>query len=262
MNFLSKNWETIVAILALIQPWVIVTWKKYIRNGTLEFDSTGRLEVGFNNYASTLGLNGTIRAIDKDYYVKEIFIELIKQKGKSKHTFKWAVLRDTNLNSTQQKLELPYGFIVSDAAPYRINVQLHDLAQQEELKKIVQTLESKWNTFVDIKFPLEKRVLADDKTYQSAMDDLHAEFKKSLVGDAHDKISKECYWESGKYAFSLTIITSKPTKKLVLNFDFELTDTEAESLKLNTFNIIDITLGQPEKTWFWAWPQHRIHDEN
>lgn len=256
MKFISENWKTIVAIIALIQPWIIWAWKKYLLLGNLEFYSVGRLEVGYNNYASTLGVNGSIRTVNKDFYVKEITAELTKHKDKSKHQFVWAVLRDTNLNVSQQKIELPYGFIVSDATPYRINVQLHDLVQQETLKTIVLALKSKWNTYVDNNFPQAERLTVDEETYNETMLELFNQFKDDQTSEAHSKITKECYWQAGKYTFVLSISTANRNKKFKFNFDFELTDSDAHGLELNAVNIIDMTLGQPEKTWFPAFPQH------
>ena len=51
MTFLEKFGALIVAIIALIQPWTILLWKKFIKQGKVEFFETGNLEIGFSSFA-------------------------------------------------------------------------------------------------------------------------------------------------------------------------------------------------------------------
>lgn len=65
-----KSWGTlIVAAVALIQPWLIAAWKKFLRRQKIEVYEAGTMEIGFSTFGPTIGLQGAVRAINRDAFV-------------------------------------------------------------------------------------------------------------------------------------------------------------------------------------------------
>lgn len=127
-TFIEKFGALIIAVLALIQPWIIAIWRKYFKPGRIDFFKTGKLEIGFSSFASTIGINGTLKGLNKDMYISNIHLNLVKKKDSSQHRFEWSIFRDTKLKLSGNKdmeVELPYGIMLSTNSPQRINIQFH-----------------------------------------------------------------------------------------------------------------------------------------
>src|SRR5438552_10322360 len=96
-----KGWGSlIVAVVALIQPWVIALWRRFFRPGTIDIHETGTIEVGYSGFGPTIGLRGTLRAVHRDQFVRDIQVAIAKVKDGSKHSFEWVVFRAEKLTST------------------------------------------------------------------------------------------------------------------------------------------------------------------
>lgn len=59
----------IVAILALIQPWIFSLWNRR-KVGKLNIYPTGGIELGFSEFGPTLALQGTLACEIKDIFVQ------------------------------------------------------------------------------------------------------------------------------------------------------------------------------------------------
>jgi hypothetical protein len=92
-EFFSQHFTSVVALIALIQPWAVYLWKKFIRKEEINLYPTGSIEVGYSSFGPTIGLNGTFRCLNQDVFVNSISVEIIKQKDKSTHSFDWGVFR-------------------------------------------------------------------------------------------------------------------------------------------------------------------------
>lgn len=199
MTFIEKFGALTIALIALIQPWIIYLWKKIIKPGTVNFFETGNIEVGFSSFASTIGINGTLRSLDKDFYISSIKLELTKTKDSSKHKFDWAVFRDTKLSLSENKateVELPYGFLLTTKSPQRVNIQFHDRNQQESIRSIFDNISMNWQAFLNERLPFEKRRLLPNP--QNEVFQVFDEFTKTTQNtDAYTKLNREFYWEKG-----------------------------------------------------------------
>ena len=59
-----KIWGTlIIALFALIQPWIRAIWKKLSWQQEVDVFETGSIEIGFSSYGPTVGLQGTLRSV-------------------------------------------------------------------------------------------------------------------------------------------------------------------------------------------------------
>jgi len=75
-ELLSKYGTLIVAIIALIQPWVVYLWKKFVRKGEIKLYPTGSIEVGYSSYGPTIGLHGTFRCLNQDGSLAQLVLKL------------------------------------------------------------------------------------------------------------------------------------------------------------------------------------------
>jgi hypothetical protein len=254
MTFIEKFGALIIALVALIQPWIIYLWKKLIKPGKVDFFETGNIEIGFGSFASTIGINGTLRSLDKDFYISSINLELTKIKDSSRHKFDWAVFRDTKLSISDDKttdLELPYGFLLTTKSPQRVNIQFHDRKQQEDIKPIFDNLSINWQDFLNDRLPYDKRRLLPNP--ENEVYKIFEEFTKTPVNtDAFTRINREFYWGKGDYCLQMKINTSVPDK--IFEKDYKFTMTE-EGLKLLSYNILtlqDLACNQSRFNWNFA----------
>ena len=83
----------VIAIIALVQPWLIALWKKFSRNPEIEIYPSGNLEIGYSEYGPTIALHGTLRALHGDVFIKRIRIRVRRVRTNEEHWFAWAAFR-------------------------------------------------------------------------------------------------------------------------------------------------------------------------
>ncbi len=146
MDFLKANVtiiSLIIAVTALVQPWLITLWKKFFRSPKIEIYPSGNLEIGYSGYGPTIGLHGTLHALHGDVFVKSIQLKVRRVQTNEEHWFAWAVFRSPVITfnpSESQPMELPAGFIVSQTQPHRYNIVFHDPDIQSEIRPYLEKL--------------------------------------------------------------------------------------------------------------------------
>ena len=259
MDFIKIYAAEIIATIALIQPWALYLWKRFIKPGSIDFFETGAIEIGYSSFASTIGINGTLRALSQDFYIREMKLELTKKKDSSKHTFDWAIFRDTKISLYQDKttqVELPYGFLLSTKSPHRVNIQFHDLKQQEDLRPIFNNLKAKWASYLEIHYPTQNRISDSENNYHLRTNELHQKFVQTNDStDSYAKFNREFYWEKGDYELTLKISTASPNKTFSKKWKFTLTEDNAEHVRLNNLYLVDVACDQTVDNYNFAYPR-------
>lgn len=249
----------IIAVIALIQPWIIYIWNKFLKSAEINFYETGRIEVGFSDYCTSIGVNGTLRALNRDIYVKNMQVEIIRKRDSSKHLLEWGVFRDSkiNLNNPEDiKIELPGGFLLSKEIPKKINVQFHDLKQQEEISPTYSTLQDSWNNFLDTNYPVQQQLADSPEEYRIKKGQIYDNFRQTqIVTDAYSSVDRNFYLEPGEYELKLYVYTSKPDKKFVYKWDFSLEEQESQHVRLNVVRLTDHACNQFQGNWNFAYPR-------
>lgn len=257
-TFLEKYGTLIIAVIALAQPWIIFLWKKLIKSGTIDFFKTGNLEVGFSDFASTLGINGTLRGLDKELYVSKIELDLKKLKNSSAFNFEWAIFRDTKFslgNTQNMTLELPNGFIVSPQSPKSVNIQFHDTKQKEELRPLLNELNTKWTNYLNTHYPYDMRIKDTDR--EKKIQDYYNTFCATTESNTiYAKLNNEFYWEKSTYELTFKIFTSKPNKSFSFKYSFNLTEEDCESLRLNVISTMNSTCRQNTFNFQFVYPSY------
>src|SRR2546423_1664122 len=117
----SETWTAIVAVIALVQPWLFQLYLRLFRRGAIDIYETGGIEVGFSAFGPTIGLIGTLRARYQDMFVQTATIMVAKVGSTQKHYFNWGAFRvpktvvDSNLTHSAE-------VAVSEANPFMVPI--------------------------------------------------------------------------------------------------------------------------------------------
>ncbi len=254
INFFKSWGSLIIATVALIQPWALALWKGAFRRGVIDIHETGKIEIGFGPLGPTIGLQGTLRAIHQDQFVRSAEITLIRKKDNSSHSLPWGLFRSGSLfvgREQQTSLELPSGFMVTTLQPHRYNIQFYDIGVQGEMQPYLVRVKQAWLEVARTTPTNPAPILGDLSEAR------YTEFMKSNIWvDAFLAIDRQCHWESGKYLLTLSVNTARPNRSYRRHWTFELSDDDARQLRLNALTSFRESCGRPSQ-YFFAYPDYR-----
>lgn len=267
------NSLTVVAAIgagvAIVQPWVIGLWKRWIRSGSIEIYVTGFLEVGYSEFGPTLAVDGTFRAIHRDMFVERVNVRLTKNRDKSEHSFEWIAFRSHRVpiggtSEFRGFLEAASGFMVSPNSPHRVCIVLSDASTRESMQEQLTVVNGKfWELRRSQQFSvLDQRLLLEDEQKLEMMLRLAEAYRSdSTHVDAFGALNRICYWEGGKYDVELTVMTARPNRRFSNKWGIELSDENARQLRLNVIAMIDrplyIDAGLQSPPCFFAYVPYR-----
>src|SRR2546422_9962313 len=68
-----KGWGAlIIGSVALVRPWVVWLWDKFFRPGSVDVYESGPIDVSYGPWGPCLGLRGTLRAVHRDQFIRNI----------------------------------------------------------------------------------------------------------------------------------------------------------------------------------------------
>lgn len=233
--------------VAIAQPWAIGLWKRYIRRGTITPYVTGFIELGFADFGPTIAIDGTLRALHKDVFVKAIEVVLTKHRDQSKHTFEWLAFRSHRASITGASdpagfVEAASGFMVTPNTPRRVCVVFSDVETRQHIQKqIAAALDSFWEYRRSEPFQLlDQRFLLDDAQVLQLLQGLQEKYQNDPTRiDAYTAIDRICYWEAGKYDVEVRVHSARPNQTFTEKWTIELTDEHAKQLRFNVINMLD-----------------------
>lgn len=150
MKDLLLTWGSLaIAIAALVQPWVIALWKRFVRQQRIDIYESGTIEVGFSRFGPTIGLNGTLRAMYRDVFVSSIELCLVRRKDHLRHTFAWGVFRSPSFGAEKDTtFQICSGFMLQEKSPFAYNVQFWDRDTLDEMRPSIERIRKEWTTHV------------------------------------------------------------------------------------------------------------------
>ena len=74
---------TILAVIALIQPWAIAAWKKFFKPLKITFIPSAKILLYYNSNGAYIYLGGVIEAKDRPAVIKNISAKVIRQNDKA-----------------------------------------------------------------------------------------------------------------------------------------------------------------------------------
>jgi hypothetical protein len=257
-----KSWGTLsAAILALIQPWLLLAWRRLFRQGSVEIYETGTIEVGYSAFGATIGLHGTLRARDGDFFIRSARLEILKEKDQSRHCLDWGAFRSSKLvigRPEEMTLELPAGFMLLATNPHRYNIQFHDVSLQDEIRPILDQLSAAWvKAIIDYISDPNLDPLSRDQEMRGSWPSVYALFSPSPehVG-AYTRLDRLCYWEPGRYRLTLHVETARPDRRFPRRWSFTLSENDCQSLRLNSLKIVQESCSQYFGQYNFAYVRH------
>jgi hypothetical protein len=219
IKFLKTYGTLIIAVYGVIQIWLVALYKKF-RKGKISIYKTGFLELGYSSFGPTIAINGTLRAENKDVFVKEIIINVTKHGDSSNRKFEWTTFRPTQIKvdltspfGQQLMFEIPSSFNVLVNQPFRYHIFFSDRETQSLFAPYLHTVIKDWETnnflkSIDTIFKEARSVTKD--IGESAYKDFLSNNK--TWKDAYDFMKKEFYWTPGKYSMRMIVKSSSPDK--------------------------------------------------
>jgi hypothetical protein len=260
-SLVKENVPLIIAVYGVIQVWIIALWKKYLKKGKLKIFETGVVEIGYGGLGPTIGINGTLRAVNKDIFVSSMSLELTRLKDGLFHVFEWAAFRSTKVNPIDPRqitLELASGFIVPVNQPHRYQVVFRDRQVMSEIEPTLIEVRLAWQQFLLQKDNEIRQALSSGVPHTVVLNDLclnnFQKFPEHV--NAWDLLQRKNYWEPGSYRIRMFVNTSGPDNTFSKEWLFELDKRSTDSLLLNSIATLqELCLGQ--SNYQFAYPQYK-----
>jgi hypothetical protein len=247
--------STIIAVIALVQPWCLWLWRKVFRSGRIDIYKTGTIEVGYSDLGPTIGLQGTLHGRDKELFVQAISLEIIREADNARHGFEWAAFRNVRMVSSRPneiELAIPAGFLLLPSQPFRYNIVSTDGAfAQQHVQPALERLRAAWVAAVQLAHgnaPWSTNPQDAQKEMQHAGQAAYPAFENQ---DAHvtafAELAQQCYWNPGWYKLTMRIETVHPITTFTRQWRFQLTETQSKALRTNAIKVVKKKCDQ--STW-------------
>jgi len=251
-DFIKTFGTLIVAGIALIQPWFISAWKKFVRRQSIEVYEAGAMEIGFGALGPTIGLQGTARAINRDAFIHSITLKITREKDKAEHNFQWGIFRPPALVPPQQtQFEICSGFLLTENSPRRLSVLFFEPEAVDEMRPNIELFRQSWSKKI-AESPIQEyfKQLKPNQPFPTEahqfFQKLYREYSSEKVSvDTFSALSRMFYWEQSSYRAHLQIHTAHPNKTYTFPWRFEITQQNAEVLRSNLIKVLMETCGQP-----------------
>lgn len=275
-NFLEwtkETWTLVIAAIALVQPWLVGVWRRFFKGGSIDIFETGQLEIGYSGLGATVGMHGTLRARDREMFVRSMSLLIVKQKDESKHKFEWAFFRSNKTTIGYQigqneevSVDLPAGFMVTPSQPFRYNILFSDIALFEEVRPALENVRDKWGAHLrDLSTSKlisdlsntsdkERRLL---EVVRSSYDNEFANKNEHLK--AYTTMDRLCYWEAGKYQLTMSVFTARPNRQFKKTWSFNLSEEDAQNLRVNVIKVLQELCNQNFGQYYFAYPRYNQH---
>jgi len=246
LAFIEKYGAFILSGIAIFEFWIKIIWDSFIKNGKLLFYETDIIDISYSIWGITIGLHGTVRALDNDIFISKVELKVIRKKDKAEHLMQWLAFTSPGLHysgNEPQKTEVPYGLMISKSAPHLINIAFNDIDLANELRSHHNKYLNEWfevcekiseiNPYYDQKVTVSQETITRQKQ-------IVEEFKSSKTRiDYFGFLDKNCFWDKGEYELYVYFYTSKPDKKYCYEYKFQITAEENERIKFNNITILD-----------------------
>ena len=236
----------VLGFLALAQVWVIALWNRFLHQGTLGVYETANIEIGFSTFGPTVSLLGTLRALNKDIFVRRMKVRVIRTSDKAQHTFTWRAFRPSAVMlgaGSAQSLEIAGSFLVTIAAPRQYNVFFASAAFAAQYEHHVQPLRDAWQLFVEEQIRRVDEQLVgqiaralENPALSAAMFDQF--IRAGNATNLHAAISNGFFWHSGDYQLEFIIETDGRPDTVTRRWRLSLSADEEQRLRLNVITLI------------------------
>jgi hypothetical protein len=237
--------------------------KRLFFTGEIDVYEIGNLEIGYSELGPTIGLNGTLRALRNDMFVRRIKLVLNDNRDSSRHEFEWDVFRNRKITQGREKeltMEGATGFLLATHTPRRIDVQFHDIDLLNEMRQVFFEVHQAW---ADIITGLgeEERTKTEEEV-KEGKDPYKPLFEEFTGSDVYKRAAKNlermCYWKPGDYSLDIVVQTARPNKQFEKQSAFSLMESEVDAIHLNVDKLLHDICNRPSPhSYFFAYPRYK-----
>lgn len=236
---------TIIAIIALIQPWIIPLLKKIFLRGKAIFTPAANLQLSNDYRGAYVRLSGVIEAKHQSIIVRNIRVKFTRGSDGAELCFDWSSLVSPVFQTVggqpvmTSEIARPLRIGANDLLPVYI-----------EFSKENQ----KWNEVYAAIF-VQGQMILSGKQYQSY--DVDNIVKEALsygaYKEAHDEMLSDLFWKESEYQMELSI--EYDNQKEVYNYSFSLDQSDCFELRANIDRVLESpidTLLQRQLKWLYS----------
>lgn len=233
-----------IALLALVQPYVYWVWKRYFQRGRIDVHPSGKVEVGYSGFGTTIALFGTLRAVYDDQFIRSIELVVKRPKDNLQRHFQWLVLRPASFMvgaPTQAgPFELASGFMLLVSEPRKYNILFVDEEFQARVMQTAAPAKEAWGNL------LAKTMSAGGPLTDQDLGKLYATFRNTPEHvRAFTELDRMLDWQPVEYLIEMRVNTANPDKTFRYCSRFSLTPQDIERLRTNYFRILEEICQRP-----------------
>ncbi len=211
----------LVFVLVMLSQVLLRLISALFRRSKIKVYPSGQIEVGLSQFGSTIALFGTLQSQGGDNFVTEIELLVKDTTGQIIRTFQWRAFKPYSFSLVPNdalELELASAFMLSTKAPFKYNIVFVDDDLLRSYAGEALKIQQLWKD--------------DEKK------DVEAFLQTDAVQTMVAKVQADCYWKEGRYNLSMMIHT--PNKTHTNQFQFGLTEQQADILKSNITKIVKV----------------------
>jgi hypothetical protein len=235
----SISWRDLatlfVAVIALIQPWLVWIWRKVFRRVSVEVYESDNIEVGYSNFGPTIGLAGTLRAKNRDTFISKMEISITRLKDNARLNLQWRFFRPNSVPLTGPitSIEPAHGFVLQPATPHVFNILFTSADFTAEHTSALNAFSEKWQRERATQLgPINEKTEAE---YREAAEAAYDKFGQSVAGiEMFTQLDRPFFWQAGSYKIDLSYLGDPQPVKREYNWFFVLETKDCESLRSNT----------------------------
>lgn len=215
---------TVIAGLALIQPWVIALCKMIFLKIKVSFLPSAKIKLFYNRSGSYLNMGGVIESKNQSSIIKNICAKVIRQKDKAELKLNWSSfispVNQTIGNNyvTSNENARPFKIAANELLPVFVEFANDDDKANNRLFEIYNEIALECN-----------RIIKKNINFEQAVSELSnlAKYKKF-----RQELLEDFYWKESDYVIEL-VITYNEKCRVVYKYKFNISKQESTSLKEN-----------------------------
>lgn len=220
----------IVAVIALIQPWVIKLWNMIFKKRTVTFIPSGKMKLFYNRSGAYVQIGGVIEAKNQDIVIKDISAKIIRLCDNAELKMDWSSFNAPvyqniagNIVTTTETAR-PFKVKSNDLSPVFVEFCDIDDPFLDHLAEIHNSLITQAHTFANATISLEdaRQNFKSTSKYQSVKEELLESF----------------YWKVSQYVLKVSVHYGNNAIK-DFSYKFSLDQTEIMEFKKDIEKAMD-----------------------
>lgn len=215
---------TFLAVIALVQPWIIAAYKKFFKPLKVTFIPSSKIKLYYNYSGAYIYLGGVIEAKNRPAIIKDISAKVVRQCDKAELNMDWSsflapVFQSVGGNSvTTSEIARPFMVGANCLTPIFVEFANADTQTLERLNKIHEKLK------------LESRQISSRNTpFEQAKCQLQAIPDYQIF---REELLENFYWKASDYQIELSINYNDNETELC-RYQFSLNQEETNEFKVN-----------------------------